>query len=155
MLYACDFSWWNQYAVEIDAKFQGERWSCSTRAKKEYQTSWVQGEPGKGISRRSGIINTGQNSGYQALGLAHMWGSRRILLLGYDFMFSGGKRHWHGDHPNVLGNCGGNLASWVQSMGYLAADLEKEGVEVVNCSRTTALRCFPRSTIDKELEGIK
>ncbi len=115
----------------------------------------MHGAPGKGLSRKPGVIHTGQNSGYQAIGLGYLWGASRVLLLGYDFMFSGSKRHWHGDHPGQLGNCGGNLATWVQSMGFLAADLEKEGVEVVNCSRTTALRCFPRSTIDKQLEGIK
>lgn len=139
----------------MDRTSQSERWSCSTRAKIEYQANFVQGEPHKGLSRRPGVIHTGQNSGYQAIGLAYLWGARRVLLLGYDFMFSGGKRHWHGDHPNNLGNCGGNLATWAQSMGHLAADLEKEGVEIVNCSRTTALRCFPRSTIDKELEGVE
>jgi hypothetical protein len=155
VLYACDYSWWKQYAAEVAATVSGERWTCSTRAKQEYDANWVQGEPHRGLSSRLGVINTGQNSGYQAIGLAHMWGASRILLLGYDFSFQGAKRHWHGDHPNNLGNCAGNFGRWIQSMNALAEDLKKEGVEVVNCSRATALKCFPRSTIDKELEGIK
>lgn len=134
---------------------KGECWTVSTKAKTEFKANWIRGEPKRGLSRNLDSINTGQNSGYQAIGLAYLWGARRILLLGYDFKIHGGRRHWHPDHPGNMGNVGGNLAQWAVSMGELADDLKKEGVEVVNCSRVTALRCFPRSTITEQLEGIK
>lgn len=134
----------------------GERWSCSNKAANEFEVKHVRGDTrARGLLRATDAIATGQNSGYQAIGLAYLWGATRILLLGYDFGFNGAKRHWHGDHPSAMGNCGGNFGSWAKTMGYLATDLKNEGVEVINCSRSTSLRCFPRSTIDKELEGIK
>ena len=40
---------------------------------------------------------------------------------------------------------------WVIAMNKLAKDLADKGVTVINCSRQTALKCFPRSTIQKEL----
>lgn len=132
----------------------GERWTCSSRAAAEYKLTHVRGNPFKGASKQPDAINTGQNSGYQAMELARHWGAKRILLLGYDFGYAGGRHHWHGDHPGGLGN-GGNFGLWAQSMATLAADLKTLGVEVVNCSRATSLKCFPRSTINKELEGIK
>lgn len=131
-------------------------WTVSSKAHKEFGVKFVRGDTkARGLLKATDAIATGQNSGYQAIGLAHLWGASRILLLGYDFGFSGAKRHWHGDHPNSMGNCGGNFASWAQTMAYLATDLKAVGVEVVNCSRATSLKCFKRSTINKELEGIK
>lgn len=155
MLYACDFHWWQEYALEVARTVKSELWSISTAAQRDYGCSVIGHSNGRGLSRQVNHIHTGQNSGYQAIGLAYLWGAKRILLLGYDFQFQGAKRHWHGDHPNTLGNCGGNMGRWIQSMGFLAEDLKNDGVEVVNCSRSTALRCFRQSTIDRELEGIK
>lgn len=131
-------------------------WTVSSKASREFGLKFIRGDTrARGLLNSQDAIATGQNSGYQAIGLAHLWGAARILLLGYDFGFKGAKRHWHADHPNGMGNCGGNFGSWARSMEFLAADLKAAGVEVVNCSRSTSLRCFPRSTIDKELEGIK
>lgn len=151
-MYACDWSWWKQYALEVSNNFTGERWTVSTRVKNEYKANWILGEPTKGASKKTDAISTGQNSGYQAIELARHWGAKRILLLGYDFKYSNGRKHWHGDHPGGLGN-GGNFNNWALSMQMLADDLKALGVEVVNCSRQTALKCFKRSTL--ELEGIK
>lgn len=154
--YACDYTWWKHYGNESIKATKSEHWSCSNKAAKEFDLRFVRGDTrARGLLNASDAIATGQNSGYQAIGLAYLWGASRILLLGYDFGFNGAKRHWHADHPNSMGNCGGNFGTWAKSMGHLAADLKAIGVEVVNCSRSTTLRCFPRSTIDKELEGIK
>lgn len=133
---------------------KGECWTVSRRACTDYKLKWIASEPGKGASEKPETINTGQNSGYQVIELARLWGATRICLLGYDFSRHSGKTHWHGDHAGGLGN-GGNYASWAMGMKVLADDLKKLNIEVVNCSRVTTLKCFPRSTITKELEGIK
>jgi hypothetical protein len=96
------------------------------------------------------MITTGRNSGFQSLCLAHYFGAARVLLLGYDFQRTGGRAHWHPDHPRSLGN-GGKFPAWVDEMNILARDLKACGVDVVNCSRATALHCFPRATIQEVL----
>ena len=40
---------------------------------------------------------------------------------------------------------------WIKKMGVLAKELVAGGVEVVNCSRSTALECFPRGVLEDEL----
>jgi len=70
-------------------------------------------------------------------------GATRILLLGYDF---GGNTHWFGDHPQPL-NSGHDYAGWLKSIEILARDLDAAGVEVINCSRSTAIKCFKRLSI--------
>lgn len=92
-------------------------------------------------------INHGMNSGYQAINLAYHFGVSRIILLGYDMQHTEGKRHWFGDHPKSLTNADG-IHNWVKGFSLLAKDLEREGVEVINCSPTTALTCFKRAEIE-------
>lgn len=151
VLYACDNTWWQEYFPEVATGFKGaELWTVAPGARNAFKISWVHGAKMRGLSRKPGEINTGMNSGYQAIGLAHMWGAKKILLLGYDMQRTGGRVHWHADHPRKLGN-GGRFSDWAVEMGYLASDALKIGVEIINCSRQTALRCFPRSTIQEQL----
>lgn len=86
------------------------------------------------------------NSGHQAINLACVFGASRILLLGYDCQHTGGKSHWHGDHPKTLGNarC---VTHWGKGFRRQAQDADLRGVEIVNCSRATSLTCFRRATI--------
>jgi hypothetical protein len=84
------------------------------------------------------------------MSLAYVWGVKKMILLGFDMQRTNGKSHWHGDHPKGLGN-GSRYSGWLVAMGKLAKGLSDKGVEVVNCSRQSALQCFRRSTIDKEL----
>lgn len=151
ILYACDQPWWLHYFPEVARAFKGEEmWTISRPVAQQFRIDYVFGNVGQGLSKSDKQINTGLNSGYQAIGLAHMWGCKRILLLGFDFQRTKGRVHWHPDHPNKLGN-GGRFASWVKEMSHLADDAKRAGLDIVNCSRDTALRCFRRSTIEVEL----
>lgn len=75
-------------------------------------------------------------------------GASRVILLGYDCQFTGGMAHHHGDHPPGLGNAG-SLPKWPEQFKRLAASLD--GVEVINCTRETALRFFPRMALEDAL----
>ena len=87
-------------------------------------------------------VHHGQNSGYQAVGLAYHLKADRIILIGFDMQRTGGKSHWHGDHPRGLNNADA-VHKWPRHFPALAADLREDGVEVVNCTIETALTCFP------------
>lgn len=151
MLYACDASWWIEYFREAAGVMgAAEMWTCTNRARDQFRLNYIYGAPLRGLSKRHDQIHTGFNSGYQAIGLAHLWGASRVLLLGYDMMRTGGRSHWHGDHPRNLGN-GGRFAAWCKEMDALAADAKAAGMEIINCSRKTALTCFARSSIQEAL----
>lgn len=155
VLYGCDCQWWN--ANPDHASFRGLRvglyharghawpsgvFKCEYRDRKS-----------TGLDLEPPYLSTGQNSGYQAINLAVHFGARRILGLGFDFKRSGdGRRHWHGDHPLPLMNPQDSVfPDWLKAMETLPAALAEIGAEFINCSRDTALNCFPRSTIDAEL----
>ena len=150
MLYACDDAWWIAYFPEVARAFHGELWTINQNARDRFDLNWLLGLDKAGLSRATGVIHQGQNSGYQAVSLAHLFGAARILLLGFDFGRTHGRAHWHRDHPPGMGN-GGSFAAWIAHMNVLAAELAAAGVEVINCSRYTALTCFPRMSIEEAL----
>jgi hypothetical protein len=126
-----DSAWWKVHATEVHEAFPGERWAPVTY-------------PGV----RKARFKFFQNSGAGAIALAAHWGARRIVLLGYDGQKTGGQAHWHGNHPAGLGNAG-SVDKWPAQFRELARHLN--GIEIINCSRATALNAFPQGSLDEVL----
>lgn len=155
MLYACDGKWWNcvdpetkiTYAEEAAQHFPKERmWTQDKSAANTYGLRYIKSERKPGLSKAKGIIHQGANSGFQAINLAFLAGARRFILLGFDCKGN----HWHGSHPSPI-NTGMPHSTWKKEFVTLAADLEREGVEVVNCSPGTALKAFRQGNLEEEL----
>jgi hypothetical protein len=133
-LFAMDAPWWNVYRDEVMAKFRGERFSAGRRPDTTPTPAPTFG-----------------NSGAGALALAAHFGALRIVMVGYDCQRTGGMTHSHGDHPPTLGNAK-TMPAWPAKFERAAAHLSKLGVEAINASRATALRCFRRGDLQTELE---
>lgn len=88
------------------------------------------------------------NSGAAAIGIAERAQAGRVILLGYDAAPDGRKVHWHGDHPKGLGNAG-SMPKWPGLFRRVANDLKR--LEIINCSRRTALNCFQRKSLEEAL----
>jgi len=84
----------------------------------------------------------GGNSGYQAINLAYILGAKTILLLGFDMFGS----HFFGDHPDKL-----NVNSPYKHFIKGFESINQKKVEIINCTRQTALNCFPLKFIDNVL----
>jgi hypothetical protein len=136
-----DEPWWAQHIQEVREVFRGDLCSSSQHVKRHGVRSL--GTMGRGW-------NPYGNSGAGAVSLACLAGARRVLMLGYDCQNTGGKVHWHGNHPRGLGNAG-SMAKWPAQFAKLASSVAPTGVEVINCSRATALTVFPRSDLESEL----
>lgn len=150
MLYACDEDWWKKYLPEVSGSFKGELWTQDARAAKLYGLHHIASSDQPGLSKED-VIYTGNNGGYQMINLSYLFGSARIVLLGFDMKYSSdGKKHWHGDHPGEL-NRDCPVRTWVKKMQVLAEHLKAEGIEVINATRETALECFPRLKLEDAL----
>lgn len=96
-------------------------------------------------------VRTGRNGGYQAINLALHLGAARILLLGYDMKAKDlASSHWFGAHPDQQISPYPSFLPYFAALAPLVARL---GVEVINCSRATALTMFPRMPIAAALEA--
>lgn len=128
-----DRNWWKRYHRDVKTSFKGQLFTLA-------QSCY-----GIPVPR----IIQARNSGAGAIALAASFGAQRVILLGYDCQHTGGKTHWHGNHPPGLGNAG-KVSSWPSQFQQLKRQLS--GVEVVNASRETALTCFPRMSLSEALK---
>jgi len=150
-LYACDFDWWGHHYKDIRKSFSGELWTQDERAIDAFANiNIIEGTHKRGLGK-DGIIHFGQNSGYQAINLAYLWGYTEIILIGYDMKLDyTGRRHWFGDHPQPLDKKA-NYDKWISNFQGLALDLEEEGIKVYNCTTSTALDCFEIEKLENVL----
>lgn len=145
VIYACDEPFWHHYRAILPAG--PERWTTSEPAARAYRLNFIASVDEPGLSESPRRIHQGGNSGYQALNLAYIWGAARVILLGYDMQYTGGKSHWHGDHKGGLPNLGPALAAWPARFAAVAA----QWPHVVNATRVSALTCFPRVDLAEAL----
>lgn len=158
-LYACDYRWWRHHISDVTRDYEGQCWTqdvqWAEKGQKIDPAQWgikqLISLDKKGLSTDQGVIHRGKNSGYQAVNLAYLLGATRIILLGFDMCLDGDKRHWFGEHPNGL-----NMASNYHHFAECFATIKPEeyGIEIMNCSRRTALTCFPCYDLDECLASF-
>jgi len=148
VLYACDPTWWERY----DGGFKGELWSthhldgngggAQPGDKRAVQEQWgvrcVRGVRAFTFSTDPSVIHYGDNSGFQAVNLAILFGCTRIILTGFD-MRGENKVRPHGDHYERFAKFFDKAAQAL------------EGVEIINATPNSALNCFPKMELKDAL----
>ena len=153
-------AWWNHHVADVARDFDGKCWSCDPAKGGEYSKSnWSKISLAeawgvtvlkclvaqKGLSTDSDYVHSGGNSGYQAINLAFHLGASRIVLLGFDMHNHSGLSHFFGDHPSNL-NGDSRYERFIAA--YRTIKPEQYGLEILNCSRQTALDAFPRHNLE-------
>lgn len=140
VIFGMDMKWWQVHHKEVNATCTGRKLSTSHAARAYGAES---------LNQCPWFPRT-LNSGEGAIVLAMASGSKRVVLLGYDCQRTGGKAHWHGDHPKSLGNAK-SLGKWPKHFAQTAKNAKGQGIEVLNASRETSLACFPRVALEEAL----
>ncbi|WP_422028475.1 hypothetical protein [Pyruvatibacter mobilis] len=155
VLYGCDWEWWE--AHDGVPGFQGLRLTISTAAAKVWGARLVRHRDVMVMSDTPAWIGTGGNGGFQMLNFAALAGARRVLLTGFDMQATGGRTHWHGNHtaPRLNNPDHDAFRQWRSRLAAAAPVLARLGCEVINCSRDTALTCFPRARLEDMLCGSR
>lgn len=152
VLYACDekwFKWQYKHHKDAIANFEGLRYSLKHQRDKEPFVEKLRNTGETGLELDPSGLRTGRNSGYQAINLAVHLGASRILLLGYDMSLGpGGKSHYFGEHPD---RGKPPLTVFRRNFPSIAPPLKQLGIEVLNCSRRSALTCFPKVMLERAL----
>lgn len=158
-LFAADLKWWYHHYDKVPMDI--ECWSLEGHP--EHLDRRIPGAKDRiksvSFTRDFGLyydkVHHGGNSGYIAVQLARLIGYSRILLVGFDHKHTNGKRHWFGDHdPKIFNKNADDVDLWVNAFDRLAPLLLLD-TEVINCSNETALECFPRSSLETEIEQLK
>lgn len=90
----------------------------------------------------------GHCSGAAAINMAHLFGARAAVLLGFDMR--GG--NWHDLHQ-VQSPAGHHERKIIPAMNAIAKQINDIGFPVLNATPGTALECFPVVTLDDILSG--
>ena len=117
-------------------------------------------EPGISIDRN--FIHAHHGSGPQIFNLAYHYGVRTFILIGWDMRFPGkindrfyeGKRHYFGEDDCTKSHWpktgpSGELTGLINEMKTIVP--EDYGIEVINCTPDSAMRCFKRMDLDEAL----
>jgi len=160
-LYACDPEWWDAYAEphvwQVDGKpymgaldFKGFKVTQSWDAAKKWGLHHVPSLAEFGLSMNPAHIHRGSNSGFQALNLAVHLGAAKILLMGFDMGYVDGKTHFFGNHPPGMQKAT-PFDTCIQAFESAGQDLAAIGVEVINVSPESHLKCFPKRSLSDVL----
>jgi hypothetical protein len=80
------------------------------------------------------------------MNIAVLMGVSRVLLLGVDLSDRHGT-HWFGDHPPGLQKRS-PYATFIRAFTTAAPVLAGMGVDVINCSESSALTCFRKMRVE-------
>lgn len=153
VLYFCDESWWT-YQINRNSWpknqvnfheliYKGFWVTCSQQFCAHPQVHALKFTGQTGLEKDPAALKHGSNSGYQAIGLAYHFGVSRIVLLGYDMQCQGTRTHWH-EEPRIAAPGFSTVLSksMLPLFDYLAAPLKEAGVEVINATPGSALKCW-------------
>ncbi len=148
VLYSSSIAWWRQYAGMPD--FAGLKYSIH----QDNRNAWRKLPPDIQLLENTGDVgleplSTGlrtiSNSGGAAINLAVHLGARHIILLGFD-MRPSKQVHFFGRHPDPLSNQS-PYAVFLGKFATMVQPLRALGVDVVNCTPDSALRCFRQAPL--------
>lgn len=149
VLHACDEKWWEVHLGVPE--FAGLKFSLQNGARQWPGVQVIGAQGDRGLSADPSEVTTGKNSGHQAINIAVHLGAKRIVLLGYDMQArEGAPSHFFGEHPKPL-KAMPAFAYCISCFESLVQPLALLGVEIVNCTRETALTCFPRQPLEAVL----
>lgn len=158
IIYACDKDWWKRTWLKDD----GIREHKALRVVMDYSKLDLRHIPDLRYLHYTGVYNfdfnegcvrSGNNSGHSAVNLAVNLGARKCILLGYDMCVLQNKTHFDGcPHIRVPHD----VFDMFRSNLTQAAKLLEGKMEVVNCSKQSALKCFPKMSIAEAIQwGMK
>jgi hypothetical protein len=144
VMYGCDPQWWDSY----EGDFDGELWSThheestnnKERAQKVFGVRCVQGKPGSTFSRDPSVIHYGDNSGFQAINLAILFGCTRIILVGFNLR-----------GENMFRPTGESSKYERFARRFEEAAEHLDGVEIINTTPNSALKCFKEMSLEDAL----
>ena len=153
LLYFCDRKWFTWHGAEAWFRaFEGRIVKGSLDDRDCVDELGIKNlllEDDYGYMTEPDRIAHGRNSGYAAIHIAARRKASRIILIGYDLGFQEGEpTHWHGGHP--VPNKEDTYKIMRERYPSLAAALAGQ-VEVINCTPTTRLVCFPIQTLEEAL----
>jgi hypothetical protein len=149
VLYAADARYWAHLQGAPD--FLGAKYSLEAAAAKWPGVRVLKNLGTQGLAVDPSGLKSGGNSGYQAINLAVHFGAARILLLGYDMGPRRGQDHFNQYYPS---RSTPPYSLFLRHFESIVPPLRAAGIEVVNCTPGSSLKCFPQQRLAEALPAL-
>ncbi len=147
VMYACDVKYWTW--EKGAPSFPGLKYRLQGHPNLFPQVQVLKNMGRIGLCLDPRGVMAGYNSGYQAVNLSVHLGAAKIVLLGYDMgQQLKGPSHFFGEHRDKTRP---PYAACIQAFRTLPAPLLAAGIDIVNCSRQTALGWFRKEPLEAVL----
>mgnify|MGYP003638141188 CR=1 FL=1 len=170
---ACNDNWWEHYLLH-DPKLRNLKADLWTRYKNisdKYGINYIDSIVKEGLSKDPSVVHINHGSGPMAINFATLYGFKKIILIGHDMKYAkdyDGKnkivgstpRHYFGEYPKSMQHFPksnnsvdqeGRIVGLIRTYERMNKDLISMGVDVVNCTPNSALKCFRESNLMSEL----
>jgi len=170
---SCNDNWWKHYwpKDEVLREMPADKYTRYPDLAKKYGILYIHTIVKDGLSTNPSVLHINHGSGPLAMNLASLYGINRLLLIGHDMKFSknydgrkkkvgSNKRHFFGEYPKELQHWPsvkvglskpGTLDGLIEAYKKMVPQLQSIGMKVINCTPNSDLKCFPMSTLEKEL----
>lgn len=105
-----------------------------------------------GLSEDPSQIECGANSGFGAFNVAYLKRAKLIVLLGFDYTGAPYCPHRYSHNPE--GHNERYLERWAGNFDCTVPQLQRDGVRVINASQLSAVRAFPRMSIEQAMGEV-
>ncbi|MFV1983008.1 MAG: hypothetical protein ACC657_05645 [Thiohalomonadales bacterium] len=164
VMLACNSEFWDHYWFDI-AKYKCHKWTPRLNSAKKYNLNYIEEVWQEGLSTNNNFIHAHHGSGPQILNIALHYGVTKMALIGWDMRYPGKisdrqyeeKRHYFGEYPKELQHWprtseNGNLSGLIREVETIKP--HDYGIEIINCTKDSALTCFPYQSLSEFLKGL-
>lgn len=161
VMLACNYEFWDWYWDDIK-QYKCQKWTPRIESADKYGLNFIEEIWKPGLSTDKNYIHAHHGSGPQILNIALHYGVKRMALIGWDMNYPGkindrkyeGNRHYFGEYPKKLQhwpktNPNGDLGGLIKEVETIKP--EDYGIEIINCTPNSALKCFPYLSISEFL----
>lgn len=175
---ACNDNWWNHYLRNdpLLCDTIAHKWTRYKDIANDWQIkcigiNYIDSIEKIGLSHDPSVVHINNGSGPMAINFATLYGFKKLILLGHDMKFAkdyDGKRkiegstprHYFGEYPKEMQHWPsvkiglskpGVIDGLIEKYEKMIPDLNKLGVDVVNCTPNSELKCFRHSTLEQEI----
>lgn len=156
IVYGCDEAWWAHEAKGLP-KFRGLKICYAPKVTAQFSDIHridIKRNTDALLTGETGVVGSGGNSGFQLFNLLVQFGVTGILLIGFDMHNNGGV-HWYGPNKWLMSSnpIETNFQRWRRAFNDAKPLIGKLGIDVVNASPHSELKCFRRASIEEALAG--
>jgi len=159
VLVGCNYQFWDLYWPDVK-DLRCHKWTTRPQLQGKYPgLNYIEERWEDGLSTDPSYICAHHGSGPQAVNIALHYGCKTILLIGWDMRFPGkvdrrnytAPRHYFGEDPLTeihwpMTGPQGELEGLIREMETIHP--EDYGIEIINCTPDSAMRCFPMGNLE-------